>query len=157
MHMPPTARRRAAWFPIALMLALLVLALAGPTGALAKGGGPGSGGGDGGGGGGGGGGRRPEVRVTGSCGRGATSSLELRARDGGIEAEFEVHGRSGWWRVAIVQEQRLAYRGRAHSSRLSHSFWLERRLSDYAGPDHVFARAVGPRGITCQATATLPG
>ena len=39
----------------------------------------------------------------------------------------------------------------------SHSFSIERRLSDYPGPDQVTARAVGPRGITCQATATLPG
>lgn len=150
MHTPPTPRRRTASLPIALMLALLVLALAGPAAAFAKGGG--GGGEDGGGGGG---GRRPEVRVTGSCGRGATSSLRLKARDGGIEAEFDVHGRSGWWRVAIVQEQRVAYRGREHSSRLRHSFSLERRLSDFAGPDHVFVRAMGPRGITCQATATL--
>jgi hypothetical protein len=151
MHTPPIARRRTASLPIALMLAMLVLALAGPAAALAKGGG---GGGEDGGGGGGRGGR-PEVRVSGSCGRGATSSLRLKARDGAIEAEFEVHGRSGWWRVAIVQEQRVAYRGREHSSRRWHSFSLERRLSDYAGPDQVFVRAMGPHGITCQATATL--
>src|SRR5918911_4393701 len=100
MHMPPTARSRARSFPIALAVALLALALFGPASALARGGG----------GGGGGGGNRPEVRVAGSCGRGATSSLKLKARDGAIEAEFEVHGRSGsLWRVVFVQEGRVAW------------------------------------------------
>ena len=127
----------------------LALVLAGPTAALAKGGG---------GGGGGGGGDRPEVRVAGSCGRGATSKLKLKARDGVIEAEFEVHGRAGaTWRVAFVQEARIVWRGRARTLGPSHSFSIERRISDYPGPDQVTARAVGPRGITCQATATLPG
>src|SRR5690242_13243158 len=114
---PPIARRRARKFPIALVLALLALALVGPAAAFAKDGGGGDGGGHGGGR-----GDRPEVRVTGQCGRGASSSLKLKARDGGIEAEFEVHGRSGLWRVSIVQEQHLAYRGHARSSRLRHSF-----------------------------------
>ena len=147
MLKPPTARSRARNLPIVLALALLALAVLGPASALARGGG----------GGGGGGGGRPEVRVAGSCGRGATSSLKLKARDGGIEAEFEVHGRAGLWRVAVVQEQRVAWRGRPRTSSASHSFSVERRLGDYPGPDQVLARAVGPRGITCSATATLPG
>ena len=150
MHTPPTARRRAASFPIVFALALLLLALVGPASAFARDGG-------GGGGGGGGGDNRARVTVAGSCGRGATSYLTLRERDGVIQAEFEVHGRTGLWRVAFVQEQHVAYRGRARTSRTTHSFSLERRLGDYPGPDQVFARAVGPRGITCSATATLPG
>jgi hypothetical protein len=148
MPTPPIARSRARNLPIVLALALLALALLGPASAFARGGG---------GGGGGGGGSRPQVRVAGSCGRGATSSLQLKARDGGIEAEFEVHGRTGLWRVAIVQEQRVAWRGRARTGGPSHSFSLGRRLGDYPGPDQVLARAVGPRGITCSAMATLPG
>jgi hypothetical protein len=148
MHTPPSARPRARTFPFVLAIALLALALLGPASALARGGG---------GGGGGGGGSRPEVRVAGACGRGATSSLKLKARDGGIEAEFEVHGRTGLWRVAIVQEQRVAWRGNARTSSVSHSFSVERRLGDYPGPDQVLARAIGPRGLTCSASATLPG
>jgi hypothetical protein len=144
----PTARSRARKLPIVLALALLALALLGPASALARGGG---------GGGGGGGGTRPEVRVAGSCGRGATSSLQLKARDGGIEAEFEVHGRTGLWRVALVQEQRVAWRGKARTGGPSHSFSVERSLGDYPGPDQVLARAIGPHGLTCSATATLPG
>jgi hypothetical protein len=144
-----TARHRAVLLSLAIATALLALVLAGPTAALAKGGG---------GGGGGGGGDRPEVRVAGTCGRGATSNLKLKARDGVIEAEFEVHGRAGaTWRVAFVQEARIVWRGRARTLGPSRSFSIERRLSDYPGSDQVTARAVGPRGITCQATATLPG
>jgi len=144
-----TARHRAVFLSLAIATALLALVLAGPTAALAKGGG---------GGGGGGGGDRPEVRVAGACGRGATSTLKLKARDGAIEAEFEVHGRAGaTWRVAYVQDARIVWRGRARTLGPSHSFSIERQLSDYPGSDQVTARAVGPRGITCQATATLPG
>ena len=56
-----------------------------------------------------------------------------------------------------VQDARLVWRGRARTLGPSRSFSLERRISDYPGPDQVTGRAVGPRGITCQATATLPG
>jgi hypothetical protein len=139
------AARTAASLPLAIAILLLALLVLGPASALAKGGGDG-------------GGSRPEVRVAGSCGRGATSTLKLKARDGGIEAEFEVHGRAGAaWRVAFVQERRTVWRGHARTGGASHSFSIERSLADYPGPDQVFARAIGPRGITCQATATLPG
>jgi hypothetical protein len=160
---PPTphapAPRRALRVPAVLLIALLALALLGPAAALAKGGGDGGGGGGGDDNGGhGGGGGRPEVRVGGACGRGATSKLKLKADDGQIEAEFEVHGRARQtWRVVFVRESRIVWRGNAHTSSSSRSFSVERRLSDYAGPDQVTARAVGPRGLTCQASATLPG
>jgi hypothetical protein len=150
---PRNIARRRASLPIALALALLALVVLGPVSALAKGGGDGGGGG-----GGGGGGNRPEVRVAGTCGRGATSTLKLKARDGGIEAEFEVHGRAGSrWSVVFVQERHTVWRGRVRTAGASSSFSVERSLSDYPGSDQVFARAIGPRGVTCQATATLPG
>jgi hypothetical protein len=148
----PAARRAAILF-IAILAAAAWLTLLGPSAALAKGGGD-----DGGGGGRGGGGDRPEVRVAGACGRGAASRLKLKADDGAIEAEFEVHGRAGAkWRIVFVQENRIAWRGHARTVGASRSFSIERRLGDYPGPDHVTARAVGPRGITCQASAALPG
>src|SRR3954467_5102384 len=135
MSLIPAAPRRAASLPLLIAIALLALAVIGPASALAKGGG------------GGGGGDRPEVRVAGSCGRGASSTLKLKARDGGIEAEFEVHGRSrSAWSVAFVQERRTVWRGRARAAGVSHSFSIERRLGDYPGPDQVFPRAPGPRG-----------
>jgi hypothetical protein len=127
---------------LVVLLALLALAVAAPGSALAKGGGD-----------------RPEVRVAGVCGKGATSKLKLKARDGAIEAEFQVdNNRAGTsWRVVFVQERRVVYRGRARTHAPSGSFSLEERLSNYPGSDQVMARAVGPRGLTCQATAVLPG
>jgi hypothetical protein len=131
---------------LTLMIVCLVLALA-PSSALARGGG--GGGGDNGG--------RQEVRVAGSCGKGATARLRLRSQDGRIRAQLEIdHARSGAiWRVSLVQERHVVYRGRART-RLG-QFEVERRLSDLPGADIVTARAVGPRGLTCVAAATLPG
>ncbi len=150
-HLPLNrSARRAVHLPLAILAALLLLALIGPGAALAKGGGDGGGGG--------GGGDRPEVRVGGSCGRGATAKLKLKADDGQIEAEFEVHGKGGVsWRVSFVQDARIVWRGHASTIGPSRSFSIERRIADYPGPDQVTARAVGTGGITCQATATLPG
>jgi hypothetical protein len=102
---------------------------------------------------------RAEIRVAGSCTARATSKLKLKSRDGVLELEFEVdHNRSGTlWRVAIVHERRVAWRGAARTSGPSGSFAIERRIPDLRGPDTVTARAWGPNGITCRATATLPG
>lgn len=100
-----------------------------------------------------------EVRVAGGCGTGATSKLRLRARDGGIRAQFEVdHNRSGAvWRVVLVQDRRVVWRGTARTRGASDAFEVERRLRDLPGADTVTARAWGPRGVTCAASATLPG
>jgi hypothetical protein len=130
-------------------VALLASLVAGSTPALARGG-PGGGGG-------GGGGDRPEVRVAGTCGPGATSKLKVKARDGALETEFEVHGRSGLWRVTIVHERTVAWRGKRRPSGPSRSFSVEIRVPDFSGADLVTARAVGPRGGVCTASATLPG
>jgi hypothetical protein len=142
-----------------LIVAVLALAAAGSAPAFARGGPGGGGGGSGSGSSGGGGGAvRPEVRVAGSCGKGATSGLKVKARDGGLETEFEVHGRAGAsWRVTIVHEREVAWRGTRHTSGPSRSFSLSYRVPDYSGADIVTARAVGPRGVVCSASATLPG
>lgn len=102
--------------------------------------------------------RRREVRVTGSCGPGATSKLELKQRDGVIEAEFEVdRNRSGErWRVVFTHEGRVAHRLTARTSGRSGSFSVERRLRDLSGADRISARGSGPRGRTCTASAVLP-
>jgi hypothetical protein len=124
------------------VLALLACLAAAPPAAMAK-----RGGGD-----------RNEVRVKGSCGHGATSKLKLKEDDGGIEVEFEVdHNRNGTrWRVTLVRERRVVARTTARTHGPSGSFSVERRLSDMSGADRVTARGIGPRGLTCEATATLP-
>jgi hypothetical protein len=141
---------------IAIVAALLALAVS-PSSALARGGADDGGGGGGGGGGHGG---RPVVQASGSCGRGASSHIRLKADDGLIEVEFEMeHSRrlGARWSLVLVHERRVDWRGRARAHRPSGSFSVTRRVRDLVGADHVLVRAVGPRGITCSAAATLPG
>jgi hypothetical protein len=110
------------------------------------------------GGGGGHGGDRPEVRVAGTCGGGASSKLKVKSDDGGIEVEVEVqHVRSGSrWQVVVVQEGRIALRATTRASATG-AVHLERRIGDLAGADTISFRASGPGGVSCRATATLPG
>jgi hypothetical protein len=100
-----------------------------------------------------------DVRVSGSCGRGATSRLRLTAHDGAIRVEFEVRGRRGGerWRVVLVHERRVRWRGRARTRSGSHSFRLRRSIPDFSGADQVTVRASGPHGNTCVAGGRLTG
>jgi hypothetical protein len=100
-----------------------------------------------------------DVRVSGTCGKGATSKLRLRAKDGAIAVEFEVKGNRGGqrWRVVLVHERRVAWRGRVRTRSGSGSFRVRRSLPDFGGADQVTARASGPGGNTCQATGVLTG
>jgi hypothetical protein len=102
-------------------------------------------------------GGRREARVAGTCSAGATSTLRLRSRDGAISVEFEVKRRRGGerWRVVLVHERRVAWRSTIRTKGSSGSFRIRRSLDDYDGPDEVTARASGPRGLTCEASATL--
>jgi len=132
---------------LARAAALAVAVLATATGPALARGGPGPGGGD-----------RPEVRVGGTCSKGATSTLKLKARDGAIESEFELHARRGTsWRITLTHERQVAWRGSRRTTGASRSFSVENRLADLSGADAVTARAIGPRGMTCSASATLPG
>lgn len=129
---------------VALLLGCLVLAL--PASSQARGGD--DGGRDGG----------DEVRTSGSCGGGARSELRLKADDGTIETRFEVReARRGSWRVVVVQERRVVWRGTVRAGRGSRSFRVERELDDLAGADAIMVRASGPRGVTCNASGTLTG
>ncbi len=123
---------------VALLLACLLLAL--PASAQARGG------------------DDDELRTSGSCGGGARSELRLEADDGTIELRFEVRGaRRGSWRVVVVQERRVAWRGTVSASGGSRSFRIERVLDDLPGADAIMVRASGPRGVTCNASGTLSG
>jgi hypothetical protein len=128
------------WSRTLLILAAVVaLALGGPSPASARGG--------------------HDVRVSGHCGRGASSQLRLRAKDGAIRVEFEVRGRRGGerWRVVLVHERRVRWRGRARTRSGSHSFRVRRSVPDFSGADQVTVRASGPRGNTCVAGGRLTG
>jgi hypothetical protein len=105
-----------------------------------------------------GGGGDRDARATGHCSSGTTSQLRLQSRDGSIRVDFEVkRRRSGEsWRVVLVHERRVAWRGTVRTSS-GGSFRVRRSYDDYEGADNVTARATGPRGITCRASATLQG
>jgi hypothetical protein len=98
-----------------------------------------------------------DVRVAGVCSDGAKAKLRLKADDGEIEVRFEVEQRraGALWRVALVHERRVVWKGAARTTRGNSSFELRRTLPDLPGSDTVTARAWGPRGLTCRATATL--
>ena len=142
--MPPGVRARtlasmtASLRHLAVALALLALAAADAAAGTAREG-------------------REEVRVAGRCGVGATAELKLKADDGRLELEFEVDlGRAGVrWRVALVHERRVVWKGYATTSGSSGSFEVRRRLPDLPGADTASARAWGPGGISCRAAATL--
>jgi hypothetical protein len=120
-------------------IAALVLVAAAPVAAIAKDG-------------------RGEVRVSGSCGSGASSELRLKGRDGAIEVRFEIdHARpSAGWRIALVHERRIAWKAAPRTGRSSGSFEVRRVLRDLPGADTVSAQAWGPGGLVCRAVATLP-
>ena len=86
-----------------------------------------------------------DVRVKGTCGKGATSQLRITAKDGAIQVEFEVHSKRGGerWRVVLVHERRVVWRGRARTRSGSRSFRIRRSIPDFAGADQVTARASG--------------
>jgi hypothetical protein len=97
-----------------------------------------------------------DVRVSGSCGTGASSSLRLRADDGTIRLEFRVrHRPRALWRFTIVQEGVVVWRGSARASRSSRTARVRRELRDFSGADRVTVRGIGPSGLTCTATATV--
>jgi hypothetical protein len=98
-----------------------------------------------------------DARATGRCGGGATAELRVRADHGALAVEFEVKRRRGGeaWRVALVHERRVEWRGNVRTS--GSGFRIRRSLRDLDGPDQVTARASGPGGITCDASATLSG
>jgi hypothetical protein len=104
------------------------------------------------------GGRRGgDVRVTGNCGRGATSSLRLRSEGRTIEARFRVRqarGR-GVWRITIVHEDRVSAHATRRITRSDDSFEVRRTIANLRGSDTVVVHAWGPHGLGCRATATL--
>lgn len=126
----------------ALILSLVLVALAAPASASAKHGG----GGD------------DEARVTATCGSGASGELRVKAKDGTIELELRIDSRRSGerWRVALVHERRVAWRGTVRT-RGGGDLRVRRNLPDFGGADEITTLASGPRGVSCQATAVLSG
>jgi hypothetical protein len=105
-----------------------------------------------------GGGHDAEVRAAASCGHGASAKLKVKRDDGALEVEFELeHSRTpgARWRLVLVHEHRVSWRGSAHARGRNAGFEVSRRVRDFAGPDRVTVRATDPRGLSCSASATL--
>jgi hypothetical protein len=132
--------------PLALAAALLAAAV--PLARADGGPGPGGGGDRG---------ERTEARARGACPGGGRWDLRLRGEDGSIALDVRVAAgrrvRAGRWRVVVVHERRIAWRGAPRESSMMR---VRRALPDYDGPDALLVRATPPRGVACVATATLP-
>jgi hypothetical protein len=126
----------------------LVIGIALPGAALAKGGSDDDNGG---------GGSSRETRVAGSCTGGSSAKLKAKPDDGRLEAEFEVdQNRNGvTWRVVIRRNGAAAVNTRATTRAPSGSFSVERRITDGSGSDRITARATSPTGEVCTARLTV--
>jgi hypothetical protein len=128
----------------------LIIGIALPGAALAKGGSDDDNGG-------GGGGNSRETRVAGSCTGGSSAKLKAKPDDGRLEAEFEVdQNRNGvTWRVVIRRNGATAVTTQATTRAPSGSFSVERRITDGSGTDRITARATSPTGEVCTARLTV--
>ena len=127
----------------------LVIGIALPGAALAKGGSDDDNGG--------GGGNSRETRVAGSCTGGSSAKLKAKPDDGRLETEFEVdQNRNGvTWRVVIRRNGATAVTTQATTRAPSGSFSVERRITDGSGSDRLTARATSPTGEVCTAKLTV--
>lgn len=98
-----------------------------------------------------------DVRVQGRCSAASESSLRLRADDGSIRIELRIDtgARRATWHVIVLHERRIAFRSTLRTNRSSGSLRLRRTVGDWFGADTIVARATGPRGESCRATATI--
>jgi hypothetical protein len=97
-----------------------------------------------------------EVRVRGACSPGRAAELRVRADDGTLRVELRVVSRRAGeaWSVILLHERRIVARVRATTSS-GGALRVRRSLPDLFGTDTVVARAAGPSGATCRASARL--
>jgi hypothetical protein len=98
-----------------------------------------------------------EARTVAVCTSSAAGELRVRADDGRLELRFVLRTRraAGLWRVGLVHERRLVWRGEARPRGSARAFELRRRLDDLPGSDEVAVTAWGPRGAMCRAAVRL--
>jgi hypothetical protein len=98
-----------------------------------------------------------DVRAAGVCSKGVAAELRLKSEERGIELRFKLRQTQATsaWRVALVHERRVVWKGALRTGRQSRSFELRRTLQDLPGDDTVTASAWGARGLGCRVTAKL--
>jgi hypothetical protein len=91
-----------------------------------------------------------------TCGGGARPALSVWAEQRGLGAAFTLeHARPDTdWRLTVVHEGHIAWRGGAHTDAAG-ALKVVRRFGDYPGVDHVSVRAIAPDGATCAATVAF--
>ena len=94
--------------------------------------------------------------VFGACGGGAKPGLSVWAEQEGLGAAFTLeHARPDTdWRLTVVHEGHIAWRGGGHTDGAG-MLKVVRRFGDYPGVDHVSVRAIAPDGATCAAAAAF--
>jgi hypothetical protein len=103
-------------------------------------------------------GRGDDIVRTGNCSGRADWKLKGKARDGGLEVEFEVDSnRVGQrWNFTLRQDGVVRAQGVRTTTAPSGSFSVERRVPNTAGPDRFVATATHrASGQTCRGTLTL--
>ncbi len=98
------------------------------------------------------------VRSAGKCSLASTSKIKVKARDGGLEVEFEVdQNRNGVkWNVKLKDNSEVAFRGNATTKAPSGSFSVERRLADQPGTDALVGIGRNPAsGERCVAEVSI--
>ena len=95
--------------------------------------------------------------VTGNCSGATDWKLKAKARDGGLEVEFEVdsnrNGRT--WSYTLRHDGRLVATGRRVTQAPSGSFSVTRRMVDAPGTHRITATAKNLRtGEVCRAAMT---
>jgi hypothetical protein len=105
----------------------------------------------------GGGAGRSDVRTVARCSRSATGELRLRQRDGTIEVRFAVSTRksAGSWRVAMIHENRVAWRATRRVQSGDHRLDVRRQVPDLLGKDVITVYVWGPGGVSCRGSASL--
>jgi hypothetical protein len=100
----------------------------------------------------------PAVIKSGKCSGSSHWKLKAKADDGRIETEFQVDenhvGRA--WRVALIRNGSVAFRGLRTTKAPSGSFTVRRLLAASAGTTKIAASAKSIRtGETCRASLAL--
>lgn len=100
---------------------------------------------------------RREIDVAGRCGAASRWTLHLEVREDEIRAEAVVRFSPGRgtviWRAVTLHERRLVKRETVRVPRERGQVRVRARVPNYAGPDAIVIRLVGPAGESCPAAA----